>query len=186
MKRYLDVIVASALFMIALPLMLFLLIVIPLESHGSPLFSQVRVGRGGKLFRMYKFRSMQKGDMPVGLDLIELKQYDRGRVTRIGKIIRIGLDELPQLVHIIVGQMSLVGPRPLPPSQVMCGTYSPERDFLRPGLTGLAVISLRHTRVNHLQKMVAIDNIYARRRTLCLDLWIISRTPRALITRKHN
>lgn len=181
MKRYFDIAVGGALFALLLPVIIVFMILIPLESRGSPIFTQVRVGRGGRLFRIYKLRTMRAGTMPPDLGPLELARHDAERVTRIGKWLRrTALDESPQLLQVVLGQMSLVGPRPLPPSHVVSGDYSPERDDLRPGMTGLSVVMIHEVTANLRMRKARIDRLYAKKRSFCLDLWIIASTFDAL------
>ena len=128
-KRFLDIVVAGLLLaVLALPMALIALAV-ALDTPGKAIFSQLRVGRGGVFFRLYKFRTMLPG---------EARQ-----VTRTGRVLRkLSLDELPQLVNVLKGDMSLIGPRPLIPEETELhrerarfGVYE-----LRPGMTGLAQI----------------------------------------------
>ena len=181
MKRCFDVLFASLLLALALPLMLLLLIAIPIESRGWPIFSQMRVGRLGKPLRVYKLRSMTQGEMPPDLNPIELIKYDESRITSIGRFMRkTGFDETPQFIQVIAGQMSLVGPRPLPPTHIVPDMYSPVRDGLRPGLTSLAVVFIIEVNQNYRTQRARLDSFYALRRSFCLDLWIIASTFRAL------
>lgn len=181
MKRCFDIIVASVLFVVLSPIILLFLIAIPLESWGWPVFAQMRVGRGGKLFRVYKLRSMKPGKMPPDLGPLELIAHDEGRITRIGRFMRkTGIDESLQFLQIILGQMSLVGPRPLPPSHIVEGKYSPVRDGLRPGLTCLPVVIILKVTPGYRAQRARLDALYANKRSFCLDLWIIMSTYRAL------
>ena len=106
---------AIIILVILLPFLLFLMIVIRLESKGNPIFRVNRVGKGGKLFTIYKLRTMRKGKVPIHIcSPIELKQYDYHRITRVGHILReYHLDELPQLWNIFRNEMVFVGPRPV-------------------------------------------------------------------------
>ena len=181
MKRCFDILFASILLALVLPLILLLLIAIPIESRGWPIFSQMRVGRYGKPLRVYKLRSMTQGEMPPNFSPLELIAYDKNRITRIGYWIRkSGLDESPQFLQVIIGQMSLVGPRPLPPTHIVPDMYSPVRDGLRPGLTSLAVVFIMEVNQNYRTQRARLDNFYALKRSFCLDLWIIASTFRAL------
>ena len=139
MKRAFDVSVASLGLLITLPLLVFISLLIKLDSHGPVIFRQVRVGRGMSPFKMYKFRTMlhkvstQGSLLTIGRD---------ARVTRVGKILRkLKLDELPQLVNVLIGDMSLVGPRPEVPRYVE-PLRSEFADVLvvRPGLTDFASV----------------------------------------------
>jgi len=165
---------------------------IRLESPGSPIFTQIRVGENGKMFKMYKFRSMYRdaeqrlADIAKlnhhGADGVTFKMKDDPRITRVGRLLRrSSMDELPQLLNILKGDMSLVGPRPPLPSEVM--RYSEaERARLagKPGLTCLWQISGRANLP--FERQVALDVDYLRRRSLLLDLSILLRTIGAVVT----
>jgi lipopolysaccharide/colanic/teichoic acid biosynthesis glycosyltransferase len=139
-RRALDLVLAAVGLMALSPLMLLIAVAIRLESRGPVLFRQLRVGEGGALFTILKFRSMRQVSSGP-----EVTSRDDARVTRVGRRLRrAGLDELPQLVNVLRGEMTLVGPRPETPS--LAARYPPElRDVFRyrPGLTGPAQLSLR-------------------------------------------
>lgn len=137
-KRAFDIAVSLALLPVALPLTLVALIAIRLESPGSPLFVQTRVGRHLKPFRLYKLRTMGRatGDKPS-------HAVDPAQITRVGRIMRrTKIDELPQLLNVLGGTMSLVGPRPCLPSQVELLSERRARGLydVRPGITGAAQV----------------------------------------------
>ena len=123
MKRGMDVAVAFTVLLLALPVMLVAAVAIKLTSPGPILFTQERVGRRGRRFRIYKFRTMCKDAEERAADLREASAHsawllleDDPRITRVGRILRpTSLDELPQLWNVLEGDMSLVGPRPMPP-----------------------------------------------------------------------
>lgn len=143
-KRSMDLIIAlMALAVLLLPMLVIALVVV-LDDPGAPVFSQYRVGRYGKRFKLYKFRTMKR-DTPKYLSTMELDDPDR-YITRSGKLLRkLSLDELPQLLNVLRGDMSLVGPRPLISDEYEIhamrsrfGVYD-----IRPGVTGLAQINGR-------------------------------------------
>lgn len=188
-KRAVDVI-GSALGLIALsPLFLLLVALIRLESDGKAFFTQVRIGRGGKAFKMIKFRSMYEDAEARRAAL--LKTSDRGgvcfkskndpRVTRIGRIIRrASIDELPQLINVLKGDMSLVGPRPALPSEV--DNYPPaahRRHEVKPGITGLWQVSGRAD--VDFDKMIDLDLAYVNARSFLLDSLLLALTVRAVV-----
>ena len=184
------------------PLLLVAGLAIRLESPGAAIFRQTRVGRDGQLFECWKLRTMivdadpgphesYVHDLVRGVDDHNpgtrsgsrvRKLTDDPRITRLGGFLRrASLDELPQLVNVLRGDMSLVGPRPSLPYEVEL--YEPwhrERLSVRPGMTGLWQIEGR-SRVAF-DDMVRLDVDYARRRSLWLDLKILARTPRAVIS----
>jgi lipopolysaccharide/colanic/teichoic acid biosynthesis glycosyltransferase len=167
-------------------------IIIRIDSHGSPLFRQTRCGKDGKPFRFLKFRGMVK-DAEALLAEIEHLNEAQGpifkikedpRVTRVGRFIRrTSLDELPQLFNVLRGEMSLVGPRPPIPSEVL--RYEPwQRNRLRcsPGITGLWQVSGRSEL--SFDDMVRLDIEYIQQWTLWLDFQILFRTVATVVSTK--
>jgi len=191
-KRAIDLAASGLALAILSPVVLGVMAAIRLESPGSPIFTQIRVGENGKMFKMYKFRSMYRdaeqrlADIAKlnhhGADGVTFKMKDDPRITRVGRLLRrSSMDELPQLLNILKGDMSLVGPRPPLPSEVM--RYSEaERARLagKPGLTCLWQISGRANLP--FERQVALDVDYLRRRSLLLDLSILLRTIGAVVT----
>jgi exopolysaccharide biosynthesis WecB/TagA/CpsF family protein len=193
LKRALDVSVASLAIAGLSPLLLVTALSIRLESRGSVLFRQERVGENGETFEMLKFRSMFT-DAEKRLDaLMSANDRDDGvtfklrhdpRVTRVGGIIRkYSIDELPQLFNVLRGDMSLVGPRPALPREV--AKYS-DRDLKRlqgkPGITGIWQVSGRAD--IPFQRMVEMDVDYLKTRSLLTDITILARTPLAVVMAK--
>jgi lipopolysaccharide/colanic/teichoic acid biosynthesis glycosyltransferase len=134
-KRSVDVVIGLAAFVVLLPVMALVAVAVALDSSGPVIFGARRVGRNGREFTMWKFRSMARGAESVGPAVTG--QYDF-RITRVGAFLRrTKLDELPQLVNVLVGQMSLVGPRPESPRYVAHWTDAERRVLaFRPGVTG--------------------------------------------------
>ena len=171
MKRVLDVLLALMALLLLGPLLVMTGLCIAAESGLPVLFRQTRVGRGGREFGMYKFRSMVKNAAALGP---YFTANNDPRITRVGRFIRrTSIDELPQLINVLLGDMSLVGPRPDVPAQR--GQYS-EADWalrcsVRPGITGLAQALYRSTS-SEAQRLDA-DLRYAREHTLWLDARII-------------
>jgi len=172
LKRVMDVVLSGAALVALSPVMALIALLIKLEDGGRVIFRQSRIGRGMAPFMLLKFRSMREnvGDLPS----------DKARtlpITRIGKVIRrTNLDELPQLVNILRGDMSVVGPRPALPSQVeLIELRTANGAFgVRPGLTGLAQVnSYDHMPASH---KAQYDGQYAARITLWGDIKIILRT----------
>ncbi|MEI7026127.1 sugar transferase [Paenibacillus sp. y28] len=188
-KRLLDIVGAGIGLVIAFPVIAALAVIIKIEDpRSSVFFKQVRVGRNGQTFHMYKFRSMISGaeDMLKHL-LVEneasgplFKMKRDPRVTRVGRIIRkTSLDELPQLWNVIRGDMSLVGPRPALPREVAeYSLYHKQRLLVIPGLTGLWQVSGRSSL--GFQEMVELDLLYIQNRSIWFDLHIILKTFGAL------
>jgi FlaA1/EpsC-like NDP-sugar epimerase/lipopolysaccharide/colanic/teichoic acid biosynthesis glycosyltransferase len=191
LKRGLDVVIAIAATTLLLPFCILIALAVVMDSSGSPLYGARRVGRGGRVFTMYKFRSMAKGADSAGPGVTETHDY---RVTRVGSFLRrTKLDELPQLLNVIKGDMSLVGPRPESPTFVSRWSAE-ERDVLRlrPGITGptqLAYIDEEEqlstaaaTDIDELyvsdlmHAKLAIDLEYVRNPSVRRDLAILWRT----------
>ncbi len=191
-KRALDLAVGSVALFLSLPVMLLVAIAIRIESKGPVLFRQRRVGEGGRFFQMYKFRSMvvnaeayQAGvnrTSPSGQTLH--KHRGDPRVTRVGRFIRkTSLDELPQLLNVLRGDMSLVGPRPeLPWLVEQYESWQRERFLVPQGITGWWQITGRSDKPCHLS--TDDDVYYIRNYSLWMDIKIIARTIPALFKGK--
>lgn len=184
MKRLFDILLAGLVCgMLVIPMLLIAAIV--RASDGGPaLFRQVRVGRGGQPFEILKFRTMVVNADKIG----GYRTADRDpRITPIGRFLRrTSLDELPQLLNVLKGDMSIVGPRPDVPSQE--SDYDPVdwrlRHSVRPGITGLAQALKRSTATP--EERTEIDLRYVRSASFLLDLRIILMTARQLIARTGN
>lgn len=180
-KRAMDIVGALVGITIVSPALLFIALAIVFDSRGGPIYRQTRVGRGGRMFTCWKFRSMHQGAdrMLAGLtgcneaDGFIFKMRDDPRRTRVGKVLRrTSLDELPQLWNVLRGDMSLVGPRPPLVSEVM--RYSePELQRLAcvPGITGLWQVTLRGR--HNFSDMVELDTRYSRELSPWQDLRIL-------------
>ena len=153
------------------------------DSRGPVFFRQERVGKDGRPFRVWKFRTMIVGAVQQGLGY-NVRQGDP-RITRVGQVLRnLGLDELPQLLNVLAGEMSLVGPRPTLPYQVAhYDALERRRLSVRPGITSLAVVSGRNALP--WRERIALDLWYIEHWSLGLDLRILARTLWVvLVTRK--
>lgn len=184
-KRLLDLLVSAVCLILVSPLWLVIVLWIRRDSAGPAIFRQTRVGLNGQPFTIYKFRTMvQNADSMIkarlekiaDLDNFVFQQEDDPRITRSGKFLRkTSLDELPQLLNILLGSMSLVGPRPEVPEIV--DQYTPEQrrrlDML-PGVTGLAQINGRSKLT--LGETMAYDLEYVRRWNFGFDLFILWKT----------
>lgn len=171
-KRCIDVVATASTCILLAPLLLVIAIMIKIFDPGPVIFRQTRVGRGGRLFTFYKFRSM-----PVGTKNLPSSQIGEVRLTWIGRILRrSNLDELPQLYNILRGDMSLVGPRPPIPSQTDLIELRRANGALdiRPGLTGLAQVN-SYSGMSPEEK-AALDGRYAGDVTMLADARIILRT----------
>jgi len=182
-KRILDLVIAVPVLVVLAPVFAVIAILIRRDSPGPAFYRQTRVGLDGREFRLIKFRTMIEGAEFVGAGL----DNDAGdpRVTTFGARLRaLSIDELPQLINVLVGDMSIVGPRPTLRDQVE--RYTPEqrrRLRARPGITGLAQISGRSTLP--WSRRIVIDVHYVDNWSLRLDLAIMLRTLPALL-RKHE
>jgi exopolysaccharide biosynthesis polyprenyl glycosylphosphotransferase len=191
LKRALDVALAGIGLLGSLPFMVVIGIAIKVSDGGPVIFAQKRVGAGGELFTMYKFRTMVKGAENLKQQLQTVNEADGvlfkmrkdPRITRIGRQLRrFGLDELPQLVNIFLGEMSLVGPRPALPEEME--RWTPDlaiRLKAKPGLTGLWQVSGRHELA--FEDYVRYDLFYVENWSFKLDLQIIARTVPAVLSR---
>lgn len=200
LRRLLDLTVAGLTIVLLSPLLIAVAIAIRLDSSGPALFRQRRVGYGEREFTVFKFRSMRLDADPGGhrdyvTNLIKGRAANGGRenlyklavddrITPVGRWIRRwSLDELPQLLNVLAGDMSLVGPRPAIPYEVAeYPRWYLDRFAVKPGLTGLWQVSGRNERTY--EEMVRLDIEYAERRSLLLDLSILARTPFTVLARR--
>ncbi|MGY4626431.1 sugar transferase [Bradyrhizobium sp. USDA 4486] len=195
-KRVLDLAVACPLLLLCALPMIGLAILIRLSSPGPAIIRQIRIGRNERPFTMFKFRTMYLyaddtplrqmnirellGGQPGTSDGVFKLEADR-RITNVGRLLRrFSLDELPQLFNVLRGDMSVVGPRPSLPWEVELFTAEQrKRHDCLPGITGLWQVNGRN-RLS-MPEMLALDLVYARSRSLWLDLWILCRTPGAVL-----
>jgi len=200
LRRAVDIVFAGAMLVLLSPLLAVLTMAIRIDSRGPALFRQRRVGQNGREFTVLKFRSMRVDADPRGhreyvTSLIQGGRCDGGRenlyklavdnrITPVGRRIRRwSLDELPQLLNVIVGDMALVGPRPAIPYEVAeYPSWYLQRFAVKPGLTGLWQVSGRSERTY--EEMVRLDIEYAQSRSLWGDLSILARTPWVVVGRK--
>jgi lipopolysaccharide/colanic/teichoic acid biosynthesis glycosyltransferase len=173
-KRALDVAVASVVLVVSAPALAVAALLIRLETHGHPIYRQRRVGRDGEPFELYKLRTMVAGAETMGAGLA-LNEGD-SRITRLGAILRrTSMDELPNLVNVLRGEMSIVGPRPT--VQVQVDRYTERqrgRLSVLPGLTGWAQIQGRTSLP--WSERIELDLWYVENASLALDLKILWRT----------
>jgi len=184
LKRILDVVLSGVAFICALPVMIVTVIAIKIFTPGPVFYSQVRVGKNGREFRVHKFRTMrvdaEKYSGPM------LAQENDPRITRLGKFLRtVRLDELPQIWNVVMGDMSIVGPRPERPFFVKQFTQeTPEyayRHNVKPGITGMAQVYGKYN-TTAFDKLV-YDLMYIEKAGLLTDLTIIIQTIRVLFTK---
>ncbi|NLJ48367.1 MAG: sugar transferase [Candidatus Atribacteria bacterium] len=181
-KRILDLLLGIIGLILTSPVWLYVIIRIKSEDHGPVFFIQERVGRNGQIFRMYKFRSMVVGAEQKGLGVFV--STDDERITKIGKLIRkTSIDELPQLINVLKGEMSIVGPRPTLEYQVKRYNEEQKRRLLvKPGMTGWAQINGRNNMT--WPEKIELDLWYVDHWSIGLDLKIIGRTIILVIKRK--
>lgn len=189
-KRTMDLVIALLALPVALPLMALCALAIHLDSPGPALFAQQRVGKGGRRFRMYKFRTMDhnldesthkvfmrayvNGDIGKnGTGKVTYKPFQNSQLTRVGRILRkTSLDELPQIINVLKGEMSLVGPRPNVPWEVEeYHGWHKERLEVLPGISGLAQVRGRSG--ISFDSIVKYDIEYIEKQSLKLDLQIM-------------
>ena len=186
-KRFLDVTASFLGLVLLFPLLLTVSILIKTDSRGPVIFRQKRIGRNGKVFEIYKFRSMCVGAEKTGSGVYSGK--GDARVTRIGKILRAtSIDELPQLLNILKGEMSFVGPRP--PLTYHPWKYEEYTDFqkrmfeVRPGITGWAQVNGRKDVEWH--KRIELNVWYVDHMSLLLDIKIMFMTAFKVLTNADN
>lgn len=183
-KRSFDLIAATCGLIILSPLMIVIAMIIKFEDHGPIFYKQIRVGKNGQEFEMYKFRSMFVNADQMFAELKKqsdvegpmFKMKNDPRITRIGHFIRKhSLDELPQFFNVIKGEMSLVGPRPPLPAEVAeYSEYDKQRLYVTPGCTGLWQATVRNN--VGFDEMVRLDLKYIQYSSLKYDLWIMWKT----------
>lgn len=176
-KRLIDIVLSWIAFWIFIPFWLLIAVFIKLDSKGPVFYIHERVGKNGEVFNCLKFRSMYTGVNPN--KLAENKADER--ITKIGKFLRkTSLDETPQILNVLLGQMSIVGPRPALPVQVQHFSEK-EKDKLlvKPGLTGWTQVNGRNS--IPYEKRMELDCWYARNHNIFLDFWIILKTFKVLI-----
>ena len=195
LKRAFDLLLASTLLVLALPLLALVSLAIKLDSPGPLFFRGIRVGYGGREFAMLKFRKMRRDAEGPGVTIA-----GDARLTRVGRLlVGLRIDELPQLWHVLTGAMSLIGPRPEDPKFVeLClGDYA-EILKVRPGITGLSQLAfvdeasiLEPTRpiadyvTRVMPQKIALDRLYAHRRNFGMDLRILFWTAVVIASRRR-
>jgi lipopolysaccharide/colanic/teichoic acid biosynthesis glycosyltransferase len=201
LKRSFDILVSLTALVFLAPLFFLIACAISIESRGNIFYVSQRAGKGYRIFRFYKFRTMVSGADRNIENLAHLNQY-RGtdqarffkiendpRITRVGKYLRnTSLDELPQLANVLLGHMSLVGNRPLPLYEAeTLTTDSMAKRFLAPaGITGLWQIKKRGKSYMSANERISLDLDYADKSNLLYDMWIMARTPQALLQKTNT
>ncbi len=185
-KRLMDIVMATTGLILLAPLFLVISLLIMIDSPGPVFFRQRRVGRFGHYFLVWKFRTMNV--MDDGVVVVQAKRNDN-RVTKVGRILRrLNLDEIPQLINVLVGEMSIVGPRPHAVAHDIefskkCGRYA-QRATVKPGITGWAQVNGFRGEIGNVDALlnrVECDLYYIAHRSIWFDVYIIALTalPRA-------
>lgn len=202
MKRSFDILVSSIALLILSPVFLLVALAVKLESKGPVFYISKRAGKGYRIFNFYKFRTMHAGADQKIKELTHLNQYNAEpgngpvffkisndpRITRIGAFLRnSSLDELPQLINVLLGDMSLVGNRPLPLYEAASLTTDEwAKRFMAPaGITGLWQIKKRGKEEMSVEERISLDIDYAARSNFMYDLWIMANTPSALLQKSN-
>jgi lipopolysaccharide/colanic/teichoic acid biosynthesis glycosyltransferase len=202
LKRIFDIVVSSIALLIVSPLFLLIAMAIKIESKGPIFYISKRAGKGYKIFDFYKFRTMLVGADEKIAEFSHLNQYNAGlsegpvffkinndpRVTRVGAFLRnTSLDELPQLLNVLLGNMSLVGNRPLPLYEAATLTTDDwAKRFMAPaGITGLWQIKKRGKEDMSVEERINLDIDYANKYNFAYDLWIMANTPSALFQKTN-
>jgi lipopolysaccharide/colanic/teichoic acid biosynthesis glycosyltransferase len=180
MPKIFDIVIAVLALIALSPILLIAAIAIRLGSRGPVIYRQTRVGKGGREFELLKLRTMELGSDPVGVGRVVAR--DDPRVTAAGRFLRrTSLDEIPNLVNVLRGEMAIVGPRPTIPAQVRDYTpFQHRRHEVKPGLTGWAQVQGRAG--IPWEERIELDVEYVDRRGLALDLRILARTAALLLT----
>ncbi|MBS1562729.1 MAG: sugar transferase [Bacteroidetes bacterium] len=202
MKRLFDILVAGTALLLLSPLFILIAIAVKLESKGPVFYIAKRAGRGYRIFNFYKFRTMVvDADKKVD-QLTHLNQYNTNasegpvffkvsndpRITKVGAFLRnTSLDELPQLINVLLADMSLVGNRPLPlyEAQTLTTDEWAARFMAPAGITGLWQIKKRGQDDMSVQERISLDIDYANRNNFMYDLWIMANTPTALMQKSN-
>jgi lipopolysaccharide/colanic/teichoic acid biosynthesis glycosyltransferase len=205
-KRFLDLVTASVLLAATLPIFLLIALAIKIETRGPVFYNSYRAGRGYRIFKFFKFRTMKVGADRMIQSIAHLNKYNNfgyapvffkahndPRITKVGQFLRnSGLDELPQLINVFIGDMSIVGNRPLPLYEAcaLTGNDTAERFVSAAGITGLWQINVRNSYTLSCEDRIDMDIQYARHSSLRQDLTILLYTPfflvRAYLNRKEK
>lgn len=182
-KRFTDILISLTLLIVTSPILLITMVAIKLDSKGPVFFVAKRTGYKGEIFNMYKFRGMVDNALKIGP---ELTQANDPRITRVGKFLRrTSIDELPQVINVLKGEMSLVGPRPEIPS--ITEKYSPEQkvvfNFI-PGITGISQINGRQMLSPEQRVKMEVD--YYENTNFMRDLVVLIKTIKVVFTNQGN
>ena len=183
LKRIIDVVIGGIGLIILFPIFVVIGVLIKLDSKGPVFFVQKRAGKDGKIFKAYKLRTMVDNAENVGLGYEIAK--DDNRITRVGKCLRWGIDELPQLINVFKGEMSMAGPRPTLPHQVEKYSKQERRRLeVKPGITGWALVNGR----NKLSwpERIKLDIWYIDHWSIWLDVKILFKTIWVVIFKREG
>ncbi len=173
MIRIFDIVLSLFVLVVFIPIWLVISLIIKLDSSGPVIFRQIRVGLNGKLFQMYKFRTMVKNAQKIGPLLTEKNDC---RVTFIGRFLRkTSLDEIPNFINVLKGEMSVIGPRPEVPD-IACHYNKWQKKVLsvKPGITGFSqVLGRQELEIDYKSRL---DRYYIKKSGLCMDMWIMFKT----------
>lgn len=190
-KRWIDLCVSSLLLIALSPIMILAAIAIKLDSKGPIFYSSIRIGKDMKAIRLLKFRTMKTNSDSLIKNMMHMNSYEDTfvkikndpRITRVGSVLRkTSIDELPQFINVILGEMSIVGNRPLPvyEAKKLISERETQRFYAPAGITGLWQTSKRKC-VMSSEERLRLDNYYAKKNNLFLDLKIIVLTPFSVI-----
>jgi len=185
-KRFLDIIISFIALVILSPVFLIISLLILIESRRPIIFTQERLGKNGKVFKIYKFRTMVVGAINMGKGL--RTDEDDKRITKIGKILRkTSLDELPQLINVLKGDMSIIGPRPPVPYHPYkyedYDSTQKKRFLIRPGITGYAQVMVRNAAT--WDERIKYDVYYYENLNFLFDIKIFLKTIKTVLSRKN-
>lgn len=171
--RIFDIVFSLFVLVVFFPIWLVISLIIKLDSNGPVIFRQIRVGLDGKLFQMYKFRTMVKNAQKIGPLITEKNDC---RVTFIGRFLRkTSLDEIPNFINVLKGEMSVIGPRPEVPD-IACHYNKWQKKVLsvKPGITGFSqVLGRQELEIDYKSRL---DRYYIKKSGLCMDMWIMFKT----------
>lgn len=179
-KRFFDILAALLIIAVLSPLFIVLIIVLTFSNKGAGIFfTQKRPGLGGKIFKIIKFKTMTDATDECGVLLPDMQ-----RMTKVGKLIRsLSFDEIPQLLNVLKGDMSLIGPRPLLPKYLpLYNSFQYRRHEVRPGITGWAQVNGRNSL--SWERKFELDVYYVERLSFLLDVRILLLTIRKIVSRK--
>lgn len=200
-KRTFDILVSSLLIIALIPVFAAIALAVKIDSRGPVFYNSLRAGRGFKVFKFFKFRTMEVGADKKTEQLAHLNQYKDAngqctflkicndpRVTKVGQFLRnTSLDELPQLFNVLIGDMSLVGNRPLPIYEASTLTHDEavERFMAPAGITGLWQVEKRSNETMSADERISLDIEYARRHNFIMDMFILAKTPMAMFQKAN-